>query len=163
LHASRRLEQAAQVKRTLEVQSPLTDDLRRLADEVALQSGAPEPLLASAGKAVAAGSIDYRDHLGLAAALAAEGRTPEGETVLRRATEAAGDAAMTWIALTAHRVRTGRKHMAATTVETARTTLVRRDATAALAACYELIGRDDQAEELFCAALAARPRDPRCS
>src|SRR5262249_45057585 len=104
---------------------------------------------------------DYRDLIWLSQILwfAPDRRLEKIESLLRRAVALAGDKPDAWVALVQYQARTGQKTKAAATIEEAKGHLPTGQAALALAQCYEIIGRVEQAREQYQAALAANPRD----
>jgi lipopolysaccharide biosynthesis regulator YciM len=136
----------------------MTADMQRLAVDISLLNQDPDRALKLAQEAVTADSKDYRDYLWLAQVLAAGGRpAAEVEEKLRRAVALADEVPETWVALVQHLAQAGRKQDAEGALKDARAKLKADRLPLALAACYESLGQNDQAQQQFAAALAARP------
>ena len=160
LYANEQYDEADRLVRKLEIQMPLTGELRRLAGDLALRTHDSDRALESARKAVDDGSRDYRDFLWLGQVLWAVGRRDEAEPVFRRAVAMSAGAPDPWVTLVEHLSRTGLVEKAAATVRQAERTLSREKFPLILAYCYELIHRRDEADALYKAALAEKPDDP---
>lgn len=151
---------AERVLARLQDQSVSTNVLRRMAAVVSLRSGDTARALELARRAVAADSKDYRDHLFLAQALAAGRRGPEAEAALRRAVELAGDRPDAHVELVRYLAAAGLRDKAAAAAAAAAGALGEAKQPLALAECYRLAGRGDDADRLYRQALAANPDDP---
>jgi tetratricopeptide (TPR) repeat protein len=168
-----RFEEADQLMRKLEAQTPLSNDLLRVGSELAMLSGNYGRALELARKAVTADPKDYRNQMllgqicGISAQHAeAAGRRGEAETlraeaeqVLRQAVALAGDRPGTWLALVQFLAATNLKK-AEVVVEQVQQAPLGEQRSSTLARCYELIGRRDQAGAMYLAAVEAKPDDP---
>jgi tetratricopeptide (TPR) repeat protein len=159
LFERRRYAEAEQIIRKLLEQehTPVSGDLGRLAAEIALRNQQHERALELASQVVPAASRDYRDHIWLGQILWALGQQAKAEDALRHAIELSDTTPDTWVALIQHLARTGQATKAEATVLEAQRKLAADRAPLALAQCYEAVGRKDEAEKHYRAALAARP------
>src|SRR5581483_8763231 len=115
--------------------------------------------LEQARQAVPADSKDHRDHLWLGQVAAAAGQRDQAEQSFRRACALNGAAPESWTALILFLARTDPKRAEAE-LPNARRQLPKDTAPLALAACYEALGKAEQAEAQYNTALAERPTDP---
>jgi tetratricopeptide (TPR) repeat protein len=145
-------------------------DLGRLAAQLALVGAEPsddqDPAQAGrralelARRTVPADSKDYHDYLWLGTLARAAGQPAAAEQALRRARDLADTVPDTWAALILLLAQTDAKRADAE-LAAAQRKLAGEQATLALALCEEALGRMNEAEERYRAALAARPNDPR--
>lgn len=151
-----RYSEAANVLQGLKDDYLASGDLLRIAAEVSFHTQANVRALELAKQAVSAGSKEYRDHLWLGQLLAGAGKTDEAEAALRRAVELGGQAPGPWVALIECLAMFGAKEKAENALKQAEQKLKPNDAPAALARCYEVLGRTEKAEELHQKSLAAQ-------
>ncbi|MGA2063132.1 MAG: tetratricopeptide repeat protein, partial [Thermoguttaceae bacterium] len=85
----------------------------------------------------------------------------EAEKTLRRAVELKGDVPETWTALVELLSLSNRTGDAEAALDRAGRTIPAEQAPLILAKCYEVIGRNDRAQEQYKSALGAKPDDPR--
>jgi tetratricopeptide (TPR) repeat protein len=142
----------------LQEQTPISNDLQKLAAEAALRTPNPGRALDWAHLAVSATSADYRDHIWLGQILWARDRKAEAERAFRRAITLADGRGEPWVALVQFQVRLGQIREAEATIQEARRRLGQAGAVP-LAQCYEVFKRLDLAQEQYRAALAAHPED----
>jgi tetratricopeptide (TPR) repeat protein len=149
------------VLRKLPEEQPLSPDLVRVAAELSFQNHDYDQAVALAEKAVSEPSKDYRDCIWLGVILSRKPeRQADAERALRQAIALAGDIPDTWVALVRYLVSRGEKDRAVAEIRQAEAKLSRDQARLALAPCYEAIGSMGRAQELYEAAVAARPDDP---
>jgi tetratricopeptide (TPR) repeat protein len=160
LYERHRYIEAQDMLRHLREETPLAGDLGRLAAEVSFSSHqAPEQTLELARKAVPADTTDPRELLWLGQVLTALNQSAEAEKTLRRAAAQAGDMPEVWVSLVSLLARTGQKEAAEKAIAEAQQKLPEKQASLALAVCWESLDRHDNAKEYFKAALAAQPND----
>lgn len=151
MYANHRYGDVEELLKRLPDQSPLTSVYRLSPADLALEV---------ANKAVAAGSRDFRDHFWLGQVLRVMSRNAEAETALRKAVTLAPDEPAPRVALVEHLTRMGMAEQAQAAVRDAEGPLSRLKPPLALARCYELAGRDEEAEKLYRAVLAEAPKAP---
>jgi len=174
LYQQQRYTEADRVIRRLEEQqTPFSADLGRMAAEISLRLDDFDRALEMA-RQVAAGSKAYRDHIWLGQVLSLLGqrakiekRGPESAKMLReaenefrQAIKLAENVPDTWVALIQFLGRTGQAERAEGAIADAQQKIPPGQAPMALAQCYEAVGRLDEAEKKYQAALAAAPNDP---
>jgi tetratricopeptide (TPR) repeat protein len=169
-----RYSQADEVLRLIQNPGMVSSDMQRLSASVAMNVGDSERALTEARQAVSSGTRDYRELIWFgqiltAAARRAEadgrkeeakGRLIEAKQTLRRAIDLGGTASEPWVILTRFLVETDQVKEAAEVVAEADKKLSADRDALALAQCHELIGDAKRSDELYQAALAARPSDP---
>lgn len=159
-----RVEEADQEIRKLQKQGPLSGDLQRLAVAVSLQSQDSARAAGMALRAVNENSTDYRDYLWLGQVLAAAGSAQrsadDAEKQFRRAVELAPQVPEPWLALVQYLAGTQRRPDAEKVITQARLQLPVELRALTLAACYESVGRIDQAGEEYQLARKAQPNNP---
>jgi tetratricopeptide (TPR) repeat protein len=157
----RRTEEARQVLARLQERAAVPD-LGRDAAELSLLNQEPKERTRDLAQAVARDSKDYRDLLFLGQVLWSlddrEDRQ-KAEDAFRQAVKLGPKAPEAWFALVAFLAGTDRKKQAEEETLRAKEALPAQEAAPALAACYEVIGQRDKAEELYLAALKSRPND----
>jgi tetratricopeptide (TPR) repeat protein len=159
LYQKQRISEADDVLQKLPEQSMLSGDLQRLAAQISLEKQDFDRALALAQRAVSAQSKNFRDHVWLGQMLSAGHQAPQAEQEFRRAVELADTEAEAWAALIFHLARTDHKDQAEVALSQARQKLPQDQAALTLAQCYQAIGHQDQARELYQAALKAKPDD----
>jgi cellulose synthase operon protein C len=173
LYASQRYAEADQLLRRLEQQPIIfTGDIERMASRVSAQLENLDRALETARKA-AADSRDWRDHLwlgqlevssGLDARSAqhldeANSHFAEAEKSLRLAVQLSPEIPQPWVTLIRFYAATDRKSEAEASIRQAERKLAKTDAgTVALAMCYELVGRVEDAAKRV--AVIQSSRDP---
>jgi tetratricopeptide (TPR) repeat protein len=160
LYSHQRYNEADQLISRLQRDQTMTSDLGKLAAEVYLRNADPARAVELAVQAVAPTSKDYRDHIWLGQVYAAAGRMTEAEATLRRAVALAEKNPDPWLALVHLFVREQQPAKAEDVLQQARQKLPAEIAPLALAQGYDALGRPEQAEKEFQAAVAARPHDP---
>ncbi len=138
--------------------APVSEALRWLTVDASLRGNDLERAEIVARAAVLANPEDYRQHLLLGQVLGAAGKGEEAEKVLRHAVGLAEQVPENWIALVQQQIRIDPKR-ALETVEQARAKLPADKAPFALGPCLELLGKREEAEKEYEAALAAKPDD----
>ncbi len=135
-----------------------SDDAKRLAAEISLQTADPQRALALARETVSPDSSDFRDQIWLGRMLLESKRTAEAEAAFRRALELAPSEPEPWLALTVFLARERRLDEAKAVVRDAEAKLPPPRAPLALARCYEAIGLAGLAERNYKSAVEAEPR-----
>lgn len=159
LYGTRRFDEADRVVKALRMKSAVPEDLQRMADRIATRSEPIDAVIASAKAAVASGSKDVADYLWLASALRVAGRNSEVEPVLRQALSLDGGNAGAWTALVTYLAQARRMKDAEAAVAEASEKLKNGGQISGLAACQEIVGHLEKAEEIYRTELAARPDD----
>jgi Tfp pilus assembly protein PilF len=142
----------------LQKTTTLSGEVGRLAAQMAVLTQDPGRAVTLARNLVQAGPQDYRNHLWLGLSLWAAGQRDEAEASLRQAIGRAENAAAPRVALVRFLVKTGQERKAKAALREAEAKLADKTSLA-LAQCYEAVGRLDEAERLYQAALVARPED----
>ncbi|MCI0460203.1 MAG: tetratricopeptide repeat protein [Gemmataceae bacterium] len=161
LTSRQRYDEALQELRKLRQHAPLPAVLKQLEQDLQTRSSDipdPERLLPDPE---AAKSKDYRDHLWRGQVLSAGGRrrSAEAEKAFRRAVELADTVPETWLGLVQYLTGTGQTRKAVVEVERAHAKLKGPETALALAQCFELAGKADDARKQYQSALEARPQD----
>lgn len=174
LYERQRYAEADRVLRRLEeLRAPFTGDLVRLASEISLRLQEFDRALDLARQSAAV-SNDYRDRVWLGQVLTilglrsrAEGRAAQGDAMLadaerehRQAVALEPQAVDAWVALIRFYGVTGQSEKAEQALSEAQATLTKGLGPLALAHCYTLLGRYDDAEKVYQQALAADPANP---
>ncbi len=159
LHQRGQLAEVEQMLQKLQAHGTLLTDLGRVEAELALHRQDTARALLLARKAVSADSKDHRDLIWLGQVLCAANRWPEAEPLFRRAVAVAEQAPEAWVSLVHYLARMDQKDKAEALVARAREKLPKDEAALAAAQCYEILGRNERAQGLYEAALAARPKD----
>jgi tetratricopeptide (TPR) repeat protein len=170
-----RYDEADQEIRKLQKQGGLDSRLQRLAVAVSLQSRDSNRAVGLALQAVHEDSKDYRDYLWLGQVLEAaepaedvgrisnpsyRSKQDEAEKQFRRAVELAPQIPETWLALVRYLSAAQNGSEAEKVIEQARQHLSKESGMLTLAACFESIGRLDQARDHYHRALEANPGNP---
>jgi tetratricopeptide (TPR) repeat protein len=155
-----RIDDAERAIREVAEQIQLSGRLGQVAAELALRKQDPARALELAQQAVGPTSPDYRDHLWLGQMLATAKRNADAETELRRAVKMAPGVPLAWASLIQFLAGTDPK-AAEAAVQEAEGKLPGDEAALVRAQFDEAIGRKDQAEKIYQAALEARPEDVR--
>ncbi len=135
----------------------LPESLAPLAAEMSLYTRNVGHALEVTKQAAADRPSDARTHLWLGLSLWAAGQRAEAEAALRRAVELDGTAAEHWVSLVRFLAGTEQKDRAEAVIRQAGDKLPADRADLALAQCWEVVGRRDQAEKHYRAALSAAP------
>lgn len=154
-----RLDEADEVIRRFEQQTPPSAELARLGAEIALRMRNTERAREQARLAVPKGTGDYQQLIWLGQVLGQAGRPAEGEEALRQAVHLRGDLAETWLALIAHLVRIEQDSDAEDVREEMSHRLPAEQVPLALAVAYEVLAQWQRAEEQYRRALARTPDD----
>jgi tetratricopeptide (TPR) repeat protein len=161
LHDRRHFAEADQLLRRLQPEGLLSGELRMLAAEISLRNADTQHALEYAAAAVPADSQDANDLVWLSQVLQAAGRHVDALPPLQRAVRLAGaSSGVPWLALVHYHLRQSQKTEAEEVISLARRQLKGAEALPTLALCYEVVGRQDQAEAAYTAALRTAPRDP---
>jgi cellulose synthase operon protein C len=153
---------------------PFSNDMNRFGAEAALRGGDFDRALALARKAAAADSKRYQDHLWLGQMLTVIGRKAksendakkatelfaEAEKALRRAVQVEPKLPATWVALIQFLSSTEKEDHAERMIDEASKNIPAKQASLAIAQCYEVMNKTEAAEQKYEAALAASPEDP---
>ncbi|MCS7239290.1 MAG: tetratricopeptide repeat protein [Thermoguttaceae bacterium] len=174
LYERQRYTEADRVLRRLEeLRAPFTGELVRLASEISLRLQEFDRALELARQSAAA-SNDYQDRVWLGQVLAilglrarAEGRTAQADAMIadaerehRIALQLNPQAVDAWVALVRFYGVTGQAEKAQQALAEAQSTLVKGLGPLALAHCYTLLGRFEDAEKVYQEALAGDPTNP---
>jgi len=160
------------IRRLEEQYNPFSASLARLAAEVSLRLDNFDRALEIARQA-AADSKEYRDHIWLGQVLSilgqrakregriadSEGMLKEAEKELRRAIGFAPEATDAWVAIIGFFARTDQSHKAEQAIAEAQQHIPEGMGPLALAQCYEVMGRLEEAEANYQEALAAASSD----
>ena len=134
-------------------------NLPRVAAEVALRAQDKARALSYAQKAVANESKDFRDYIWLGQIYWAAGDLKKAEAALYRARALADTEPDAWVALVFYLAASNQIAKAQAELDRAEHKLARDSAALALAQCCEAVGRLEKANELYRAAVAAKPDD----
>ncbi len=169
----RYLEADRLIRRLEQQQMPFSLDLAKMATEVSLRLDDFERALERAQQTAVA-SEDYRDHAWLGEVFSVlgqrakrEGRAEQAQRMLqraegelRRAVELSPQAVGAWVALVRFYARTDRPAAAEEVLEEADQKIPEGMAPVAVAQCYEVIGKVNEAEQKYRQALDDKPDDP---
>jgi tetratricopeptide (TPR) repeat protein len=171
LYEQGRYAEATALLRKLPQQALAVRDLGRMAAQLALMNpdgeDGEEPAqkrqraLELARRTVAEHSKDHRDYLWLGQISALAGRQDDAEKAFLRARDLSPTVPETWAALIGFLARTDRTKAEAEMAQASRA-LGKDQLGQVLAPCYEALGRLDQAEENYRAAVAAKRDDATC-
>jgi tetratricopeptide (TPR) repeat protein len=160
LYRQQRYREADDQLRQLRAQTPDTPGLRLLAADLSIRTRDSTRDIKDALQSITTETKDYRDALWLGQILAA---SPQhaivAEKHLRRAVELEPTAPETWVALVQFLAVRGRIKDAEAEVKQAATQLPREKRALALAPCYEVLNRFDQALEQYEIAARTGPDD----
>lgn len=159
LYDRHRYAEADQVIRRLQGPGGLKGDLGRMAAELSLFAHNPVRALELAQQAVSSNSANYRDHIWLAQVQAAAGQAKEAEQSFRRALELGRKEPAAWMALVSYLARRQQSQQAEELLRDAQTTLPAAQVSLTLAIGFEMLGKQQEAETNYKAALAKRPGD----
>ena len=159
LYERHRFAEADQVLRRLQGSSGSNGDLNRLAAELSLRAQNSVRALELAQQAVSPDSRDYRDHIWLGQVRAAAGKSKEAEESFRRALQLGKKEPAAWMALVHYLAQRKQPEQAEELLREAKTKLPAEQASLTLAAGYEALGKGEQAEATYLAALKKRPKD----
>jgi cellulose synthase operon protein C len=161
LLARRRPDEARALLQRYQREAMLSYDLKRLAAQAALVTGAPaEETLKDATAAVSAESKEPRDYLWLGQVRWMAGEKKAADQAFRRAIALAPASVEVWVNLTVFLLRTDRKAEAEAELKKAMTQLRKEDLPYLLVPYFEALGEWDRAEEQYLLILKARPDDP---
>jgi cellulose synthase operon protein C len=161
LFERQRYTEADDILRRLHAQSPISNDLQRLAAEVSLRLDADRALALARG-AVNPNSADYKERLWLAQIQSAVGKADAAEKEFEQVATIAPNEPDVWVAYVQHAARRRAKEPAkAEEILKRAEEKIGSKAPLALAQCYELLGKRDQAEKRYLAAFGANRRDVR--
>jgi tetratricopeptide (TPR) repeat protein len=156
LYATNRIEEARMALASL---GPDTAGLERLSAEVEMRVGKFDDAVALAERTVAAESKNADELLWLGQLLERSGKRDQAVEVVERAVEAAPERPETWITLCALQLAQGKRKAAEQTLDRAADKLQEPQRGLALAQGSEMLGRLDDAERFFRAAVTAAPQD----
>jgi tetratricopeptide (TPR) repeat protein len=157
LSLQNRFVEAQQIVARMPEQMAISGDLQRLVAGISFQN---QDFGRAFDLAKKVDAKDHRDHLWLAQLAWASGDKKRAEQEFRAARQMSPDSPEVWVAALAYLAGTDRKQEALTLLEEAQKKLPRETHALALAACQEMLGRYDEAEVLYKAALQAKPGDP---
>jgi tetratricopeptide (TPR) repeat protein len=154
---------------------PFMSELTRMWVEEMFRQGEFDLAVKKARQAISEKSDDYKEQIWLGQILGVAARwakmqkrdkdfsdlSAEAEKSLRRAVELKGDVPETWVALVELLSLSDRIGDAEAALNQAGRTIPADQAPLILAKCYEVIGRNDIAQEQYKIALGAKPDDPR--
>lgn len=155
---SQRFEEAEQEIRKLRNQSPLSNDLQRLAVAVSLNKQDFQKAESLARQGLAAGANDFREYLWMGQVLAARGRAnADAEKAFRRAVALADKAPETWVALVRFLATAGQTEAARAEMDKSRSRIAPDKLPLALGQCAEALGQMDEARGHYLTAMQAHP------
>jgi tetratricopeptide (TPR) repeat protein len=159
LSSSNRFQEANALLRSIESRGPLTTDLAKMASALSVKLNDPSRAVAKAREAVNSAPEDYANHLWLGHVLVVAGNQQEAGEHFQRAVELAKTEPTPWIAWVSYLAKTGQAERAEQAVDEARKNIAGDQVLFALAQCYEAIGKKEQAEQQYVAALQKRHND----
>jgi tetratricopeptide (TPR) repeat protein len=159
LSGRNRAEEADRVLRKLPDYVTLSGPLQRLSAEIAFQNQDYGQALERAKRTAAADSNDYREHLWLGQVYWANDKKAEAEAAFAKALQLAPDKPEVWVASVSFLAASDRKKEAEARLAEAEHKLSGDKAALALAKCYEMLGRWDDARKRYAGALKDRPED----
>ncbi|NBW96886.1 MAG: hypothetical protein EBR28_09190 [Planctomycetia bacterium] len=157
LYASNRFDEAQQAIARLGPEG--LGGFERITAEMELRSGNIDEAVRLAERSVSSDSKTAGELLWLGQLLSRSGKSDRAEAVLERAVECGPDLAETWSALFTHRVANGKRKLAEATLAQAAEALQPPNRQLVEAGGYEMLGRLDDAERSFRAAVDAAPDD----
>lgn len=157
LYASNRFDEAEQAIARLGPEG--LGGFERITAEMELRSGNIDEAVALAEKSVSTDSKNAGELLWLGQLLSRSGKADRAEAALERAVEQGPNLAETWMALFNHQFANGKRKLAETTLERAAEALEEPNRQLVEAQGYEMLGRLDDAEQSYRAAIAAAPDD----
>jgi tetratricopeptide (TPR) repeat protein len=173
LNESRRSKEANEILSLLQTQSPLSNELQRVAAEVSLQVPDMARALSLAQMAVDANTRDYKERVWLAQIFSVSGKWKEADENFKAAIELAGDNLdpLPWTSTIQHILRQrdttpgerARQDFTAKledVLKQAEKKLGKR-APLVLTECYELADKSELTEDGYRSAIAANPHDAR--
>jgi tetratricopeptide (TPR) repeat protein len=161
LYKRERYDEAGELLRKLPEQASALRDLKEAAVDLSLRNRDFEQALSLAKKSIADDPKDFRSHLWLAQVhWAMNPRSAEVEPALRQAVALADGAPEARVPLIHFLVYSGQKPKAEQEAAEAARRWSREKQGLALAKCFELVGRLDEARELYEERLRAAPNDP---
>jgi tetratricopeptide (TPR) repeat protein len=176
LFQKQRFNEADQLLRKMGTEKvEFTANMNRASAEAALRQGDFDHALEMARKAVASDSKLFEDYVWLGQILdkiarqarsdgfiaKAQDITVEAERALRRALEISPQAPTVWLAFVQFLNSNDKDDQAENVITEAAKQISAKDASLAIAQCYEIVGKSDVAENKYEAALSASPDEPR--
>lgn len=158
LYASNRFDEAQQAIAQLGPEG--LGGFERVTAEMELRSGNIDQAVTLAEQSVSADSKNPGELLWLGQLLSRSGKGDRAEAVFERAIEQSPELAEAWMALFTHQFTTGKRRQAETTLERAGEALAEPNRQLLQAQGYEMLGRLDDAEQSYRAAITAAPTDP---
>jgi Tfp pilus assembly protein PilF len=155
-----RFQEAEQELNRLKEALLVDSELGRMAANLAVQQQDLSRALRLASQAVKADTKDPKELVWLGRLLAAAEKPTEAEQKLRQAVQLGPQEPSTWVGLVQFLVGRRRVSEALPIIKDAEAKLPRDKAPLAVAQCYEVLGRKDQALPYYQAALKAHPEDP---
>ena len=156
LYATNRIEEARIALASL---GPDTAGLERLSAEVEMRAGKFDDAVALAERTVAADSKNADELLWLGQLLERSGQRDQAVGIVERAVEAAPARPETWLTLCSLQLAQGKRKAAEQTLDRAADKLQGPQRDLALAQGSEMLGRLDDAERFFRAAVTGAPQD----
>lgn len=157
LYASNRFDEAEQAIARLGPEG--LGGFERITAEMELRSGNIDEAVALAQKSVSTDSKNAGELLWLGQLLSRSGKADQAEAALERAVEQGPNLAETWMALFNHQFANGKRKLAEKTLEKAAESLTEPNRQLVEAQGYEMLGRLDDAEQSYRAAITAAPGD----
>ena len=157
LYASNRFDEAEQAIARLGPEG--LGGFERITAEMELRSGNIDEAVALAEKSVSTDSKSAGELLWLGQLLSRSGKADRAEAALERAVEQGPNLAETWMALFNHQFANGKRKLAENTLERATEALEEPNRQLVEAQGYEMLGRLDDAEQSYRAAITAAPDD----
>lgn len=157
LYASNRFDEAQQAIARLGPEG--LGGFERITAEMELRSGNIDEAVTLAERSVSTDSKNAGELLWLGQLLSRSGKADRAEAVLDRAVEQAPELAEAWMALFTHQFANGKRRLAEKTLERAAASLAEPNRQLVEAQGYEMLGRLDDAEQSYRAAMAAVPTD----
>ncbi len=157
LYTVNRLDEAQQYLESMGLEGLQGSD--RLTAEMELRAGKFDEAVTIAERTVPSDSTNPEDLLWLGQVLDRAGKTERASEVLLRAAEAAPQRSDIWLALFSHQVNAGKKPAAERTLEKAVELMPEPQRQLSKAQGYEMLGRNEEAEQAFREAVAVAPKN----
>ena len=157
LYTANQLDEAQQYLESMGEEGLLGSD--RLTAEMKLRAGKFDEAVTIAERTVPRDSTNPEDLLWLGQVLDRAGKAERASEVLLRATEVAPQRSDIWLALFSHQVNAGKKPSAERTLEKAVELMPEPQRQLSKAQGYEMLGRNEEAEQAFREAVAVAPNN----